>query len=121
MRTLQLRSATPSEEAQFNPLIEADIDEVYKGFGMKLGTLGPEDAPVGAAKKWLKERRTQIHKVLCVEGDYCEFAKSHKNARTIDIVVCVADTLATAFGALPVYNLSVLLVRRGLDEFCDCK
>jgi hypothetical protein len=117
---LALRSATPREEKIIDRVNSLPLPELYRELGQNMGTLAPGVDPETGAKSWLAARRQEIHTLICVDGNYCTFIAHNRNARIIDIIGSVSDVVATIAGGLPVYTLTTLLVRQGLDELCQC-
>lgn len=120
MPALQIRPASAREEDIIRKLQEADDRSLSRHFGQRLGDLEYGEAPETAAENWLQTRRGELVQKICVEGNYCVFIKENRHRSTVDIIVAISDLLATAVGGIPVFTLATLLVRRGLDSFCEC-
>jgi hypothetical protein len=121
MKELRIRPASKKEEQIVSRLNSLDLDDLYKEFGQHLGILAPGDPPEVKAKGWLASQKKEMHELICVKGNYCSFIAKNQNARKADIIGALSDILATVFGGIPVYTLATLLVRSGLDSYCNCE
>jgi hypothetical protein len=118
---LRLRSLSTREEQNIERLLNLDTDSLYVEFGQQIGSLGPVDNIKSQVKQWIFDRRDKIFQRICIDGNYCEFIRSNKNANRIALIVALGDVLATVFSLIPVNTLAVLLTRDFLDDFCDCR
>jgi hypothetical protein len=66
--------------------------------------------------------RKRLHQKICVEWDYCTKRRSPTWQDQIDLVVAVSDTLVgLKLGApVPVVLVAAILVKIGLNNFCNC-
>jgi hypothetical protein len=120
MSNLVIRPVSIREEGIINELERADERTLMIHLGQKLGSLEYGEDPQEAAENWLQTRQRVLHDKICTEGAYCQFIKENRHRSSLEIIAALADLLATAFGGLPFYTLSTLLVRRGLEKFCSC-
>jgi hypothetical protein len=65
---------------------------------------------------WRNDLMQRLHDEICVQRDYCANRHNRDYNFWTDVIVAVAGIL----GDLGVLALSLILVRRLLDELCDC-
>jgi hypothetical protein len=121
MTAITLRPVPEHEKKTISDLEKLSVSELEADLATGIGTMGPGVSPVQAARQWLRAHSDQIHRRVCEEGKWCEFAKSHRRSEFIEIVAALSDLLATLAGSIPVYTLSALLFRQGLDTYCSCE
>jgi hypothetical protein len=121
MPELKLRPLTKKESQQLPKLEHRDPSDLETEFGQSIGTLSPGEAPEKATRTWLNNRRDELQQLICVDCAYCDFISKNKNAKFVEIVAALSDVLAGVFGGVPVNTLAALLLRQGLDDFCDCE
>jgi hypothetical protein len=62
---------------------------------------------------------SRLHKLICEDWQYC--AKQELFNTNIDLAAAVAGWLTTSLTGFPIVAIAVLLVKRGLKVFCQCK
>jgi hypothetical protein len=120
MSELRFRPVTPREEDTFHRLSSLNLSDLYAQFGQQLGTLAPGATAESQAKGWFASQKSALYSLICVQGQYCSFISRNRNARAVEILAALSDLLASAVSGVPVYTLAALLLRLGLDEFCEC-
>jgi len=85
-----------------------------RGVGEKLSDL------VGRGRATLDRIRGDLQRIVCVEWDFCSKRSDPSLNDDISLATAICDLISAACGILPVTTVAVLLVKRGLTEFCDC-
>ncbi len=120
MTELRSRPISQKEQETLEDLSSLSLPDLYVQFGQQIGTLSPGSSADAQAKAWLTAQKDSLHKAVCLKGRYCAFIAKNRNAKSVEIIAALSDVLATFFSGLPIYTLATLLVRLGLDQFCEC-
>lgn len=121
MPRLQIRPLSAREERIIPPLEESDEHALKVYMGQRIGDLEYGEDPERATDSWLQRSRDQLRLKICIEGEWCKFISENRNRSRTEIVAALADVVATIAGGIPVYTLASLLLRSGLDAFCECQ
>ncbi|SRR6266571_1633993 len=75
-------------------------------------------------RDWFAKNRTSLKRKICVEWDYCSKKKKYNSSR--EIIQAVAPVVGGAIGVSAglagiAVTVTTLLMKMGLDSFCDCK
>lgn len=65
--------------------------------------------------------RGRLYEIVCVEWNYCRRRHDPDLQDTIALVAAVSDIIVSACGMIPSVLISVLLVKKGLNNFCGCE
>lgn len=74
------------------------------------------DALLGRLNLWRPDIAQRLHDEICVKADYCNNRQSQDFTFWSDLIVVIAGIL----GDLGLLALSLVLVRRLLDQLCAC-
>ncbi len=74
------------------------------------------DTLLGRLNIWRTDLAQRLHEEVCLKADYCNNRQSQDFAFWSDLIVVIAGIL----GDLDVLALSLVLVRRLLDQLCAC-
>jgi hypothetical protein len=118
---LTLREVPEKEKQRIERLENLSLDDLYTEFGQQIGSLGATKDAKEQVSRYLEQKRQDLHKIICLEGNYCVFIKENKSAKFIDISAAIADLLAPYFAAIPVNTLAVLVVRTIISDLCNCE
>ncbi|CAM2070263.1 hypothetical protein SCOR_33130 [Sulfidibacter corallicola] len=120
MSRLSIRGLSSQEEAEINRLLDLEEVDLYIELAQQLGTLDNKTDPEDKGKSWLGERIETIKKLICSEGNYCDFINENPNIRSVEIVAALGDLLSSVYGGLPVFTLASLLTQQQLNKLCEC-
>ena len=110
--------------AEIEELFLKSYDQLYVEIfeELPIGFLGagepPENDKVRETKNWIDRKRGEICAAIRTDTTVAEHISGKKKDR-VTLVAAVADVLATLFALVPVFCLAVLIVRQGIDEFCN--
>ena len=97
-----------------------------------LAQLGKELAPPGfgssprtpvrnrlTGKQWMVDNRIKLAKLICSSTQYdSTLPVSNSTMRRAELVAVIADIISSQFIGIPVFIVSVLLVKEGLHTLC---
>ncbi len=67
---------------------------------------------------WFNKRKKELYNLICVEWDYPNKQKEYSD--DVRLAVALSDfIISSTFKAPSPIALAVLLVQKGVDEFCD--
>jgi hypothetical protein len=75
------------------------------------------DTLLGRLNLWRGDLAQRLHEEVCLKADYCNNRESQDFAFWSDLIVIIAGIL----GDLGLLALSLVLIRRLLDQLCGCK
>lgn len=106
-------------------LLAQDLDVLYAHLAESspegAGRLFSPDEQIDFGRKLFAKLEAKLHDAICVQWKYCEKRKTRNFQDASEIVVAVAESIATTFTGFPVVVLSAIVVKRGLDHFCGCE
>lgn len=70
---------------------------------------------------WLGDNLHSLYEHICVSWKYCAKRADPGLSDHVALASAVADVLASAALGVPPFTISVLLVKLGLDRFCNCQ
>ena len=97
-------------ERRISPIDELTLPEVETRFDAIWETL------LGRINVWRSDLVQRLHDEVCIKADYCNNRQSQDFAFWSDLIVIIAGIL----GDLGLLALSLVLVRRLLDQLCGC-
>jgi hypothetical protein len=69
-------------------------------------------------KNWMSKRYSTFSELICTNEVVKLLLESQSAERRIELAVVIADILAASFTSIPVFTVSVLLVKNGIHELC---
>lgn len=97
-------------ERRISRIDELTLAEVESRFDAVWDTL------LGRLAIWRGDLSERLHQEVCVKADYCNQRNSQDATFLSDLIVIVAGIL----GDLGILALSLVLIRRLLDQLCGC-
>ncbi len=118
--SLSLHEISEKEQKKIERLENLDLEDLYMEFGQQIGSLGVIEDVKGQVNRYLDQKRQDLYRIICVEGNYCSFIKENRSARFVDIAAALADLLAPYFAVIPINMFVVLVMRTLIDDLCKC-
>ncbi len=119
-----MRKASISEQSQIEFLLEQDIDTLFIDIGRveaaKTNIQMSPDTALISGKKWFEENKKRLFNAVCIQWQYCNKSKNKSLQDKINLIVTLGDIIAGLTFGVPPFHISTLLVKMGLDDFCDC-
>ncbi|GEM_PF-1891645 len=79
------------------------------------------EGEVEAGRKEFHAIRNKLYQLVCVDWGYCSRRNDPDLQDSIALVIAVADVISAACGAIPPFLIAALLVKKGLNVFCNCQ
>jgi hypothetical protein len=104
-----------------NKLLDLSKDELFKEIGKSLytgvGILGFNDNSfIKLGKQWYRENIEAIKKHICTE-EFKEKLRDENDKKSM--LLLIADTLSSLSIQIPLFTLSVLLLKLNIEEVCS--
>jgi hypothetical protein len=120
-----LRAATAGERAEVEKYLSLDIDLLFSLIPPHLPeyqhTFFSPDGQTGAGKKAFDALSPELKRTLCEEWELCKKIDDAALNDHVELVVTIADVIASTQTVVPPFILSTLLVRMGVRRLCKCK
>jgi hypothetical protein len=115
--------STPDRD-EIEHLLGQDVDELTA----LLGQADPDaedalysfSAARAAGEQLLQRVSGALHQSICDDWGYCERSRTASFRDDVELAVAVGAVLTTVIGSLPVSVVAAILVKRGLNAFCEC-
>ena len=121
----RLRNPTELERGEIEFYLSMDQDALLIMIGQSsTGALGAEYSPGTAKKKgteWLERARKQLRRKICDEWSYCDRRNEGRLKDDVILATAIGARLITIARKIPPLAIACLLIKMGLDEFCECK
>lgn len=105
-------------------LLSEEKDLLFESLGeaifqQSLGLSEPtKKNKIEKGKNWLNKRYSKLSELICKDESVKLLLESQSAERRIELAVVIADILAASFTSIPVFTISVLLVKNGIHELC---
>jgi len=110
--------------AEISSLLQQDLDELNALLGQSDPDAGDTLHSFESARRWgeqvISQLSDKLHTSICRDWRYCERRKSKAFDDDVTLATAVAGTIVAGIGTHPVAIIATILVKRGLDAFCDC-
>jgi tetratricopeptide (TPR) repeat protein len=70
---------------------------------------------------WLADNFDTLYKAVCIRWRYCEKREDARFSDITSLAGAVLDAISTIALGVPPFTVAVLLVKLGLDGFCNCE
>ncbi len=108
--------------ADYEKYLSMSEEELFTEFGKSIEDSDTEILAFGdhmkKAKDWIDSKRERIILIICDENNWPKIRKTY--SKNEDIVGFISSCLTPKFPNVNVIYLAVILVKRGLDELCEC-
>lgn len=99
-----------------------DIENSIGRIVQSQGVLEPQKAPnideiKKKARMYLDERLPVFQDIICNEYDLP--SKLNREKDSVTIVATIADLIASSVGTIPVNMVATLIVKKGIEDFCE--
>jgi hypothetical protein len=71
--------------------------------------------------KVLASIKDKLYQAICIEWKFCEKIKDPKFNEDVNLVAILMDVVSSVVVGFPPILITTILVKRGLNKFCDCK
>lgn len=69
---------------------------------------------------WLSDNFDTLFQSICVKWQYCNKREDSNFSDSIALSTAICDIVSAVIVGVPPFTVSVLLVKLGLDKFCNC-
>lgn len=71
-------------------------------------------------RKLFKSIEPSLKKLICHEWEYCSKRNNPEFNDNINLVAAIGDVVATLSIGIPPFLIASILIRKGLNKFCEC-
>jgi hypothetical protein len=122
--TEKRQSVAGALEWQEQQIVEAMAASLYASELEKGIAQAPWDLKekIKRIQDFMEEMQAELKRIVCREFNYCRRRNEPSLSEHVALGVAIADELfkAMAPSPIPIFLISVYLIRRGLDDFCEC-
>ncbi len=117
-------SQEDSDQKEISNLFHQDIDELSALLGQSdpgaEDTLYSFDAARQRGEEILSDLAASLRAKICKEWEYCERREAKSFDDDVTLATAVAGLIVKGIGSLPATVIATIMVKRGLDAFCEC-
>jgi hypothetical protein len=110
--------------AEITNLMHQDVDELSALLGQSDPAAEDTLHSFESARLWgektLRDLSESLHSAICNDWRYCERRKGKNFDDDVKLATAVAGLIIAGIGANPAAIIATILVKRGLDAFCEC-
>lgn len=102
--------------------MEQDTEELYAEIGRSVSNdmfRKSRQVYVARGLKWYAENKRRLQDAVCSHPEIAKYAKDGEKNDEANLIAAIADVIASTLGVVPVAVVAVLIVREGLDRFCN--
>lgn len=115
---------TTALRAEISDLFRQDVDELNSLLGQSDPDAEDTLHSFESAKLWgegvMSELSATLKSAICEDWQYCKRRQSKNFDDDVTLAVQIAEIIVKGIGSHPVGIIATILVKRGLDSFCDC-
>lgn len=100
------------QEEELLLLLGEDIEK------FRMGAIKNEEKNLKAGKNWFNKNREEIIQYLC-NSKIIQSFNSKTISNKVDIVAAIADVIVAKWVKLPVFVISTLIFKEGIDTICN--
>ncbi len=122
---ISLREPTPSERKEFDFYFQLDQDTLFMFIGRSAdggrGILFSPEAAKECGESWWSNIQKDLHDRICIDWEYCKKSNDKRLQEKYTLAVTVADIISSLLIGIPPFAVVSLIMKMGLDKFCDCR
>ena len=115
-------------EEDINQLMSRDEDELYILVGQNVPVIvdgryiqPSSEQALAWGKDIYRKIKDKLRQKICVEMDYCNRRSDPLFGDLNGIAIIILPFLPHGVGILAAYGIAAILLKRGLNKFCNCE